>query len=522
MPRPAKKLKVLAEGTFCRVYDGGASKVLKVMPSEQGDGLSPSQLRECNFYSRMKPSRTSMFVPFDVIKVRSVPSNWTHSISAEMPRMVDLHDAMTRYPTIFPVNKRHRWLLALVDDLTRSLYWMHTQGVLHRDIKPSNILFDVASEQFFLIDFGSCNLEKVQARTRGWCTYWFTAPEAGPLLEDFGDDDKEETPSRSDVENVPPRTRRNTSTSTAPPAQVQPMVVDSESKTDSATVTQPEESKANPTPTRRNGGDGESEPDVDCNIDPSAMEWSNNYDRQSDVFSLAATILAIALDFFRDPQQTTWEEIGQTHPWPRRLKHWRTVLIAAVNPDPLKRASLHDIRSAIGLPSLIGLTNLGQDRCSNVELTRYIPPSRNTVLQAMRVIDPNVDSGQARSNLITWVATLCHKYNWDKLTLITTCQLFDDVCGMTTASRKPVNNVSIIGLLVACLSLAHKVVDDEYQGLADFLCMLGNVCKGSELFVWELQVWQALDHVIMRRSIEFEYLAMPWLDLCKYLDWHTV
>ena len=51
-----------------------------------------------------------------------------------------------------------KWVLELSARAAEALHYAHGQGVVHRDIKPANIMYDAASDQLKITDFGIARL----------------------------------------------------------------------------------------------------------------------------------------------------------------------------------------------------------------------------------------------------------------------------------------------------------------------------------------------------------------------------
>lgn len=147
------------------------------MPADDNEGFGPGQLKECNFYFRLLQGCQGLLTARLLnVKVRTdVPLATV--VELEMPKMTgDLwHLSESRRDRLVIV----QLLSDLVDDISYALHRLHASGIFHRDVKPGNFLFDRNASRFYLIDFGSANFECLKTRTGGWCTYAYSAPEAG-------------------------------------------------------------------------------------------------------------------------------------------------------------------------------------------------------------------------------------------------------------------------------------------------------------------------------------------------------
>ena len=51
-----------------------------------------------------------------------------------------------------------KWVLELTARAAEALHYAHGQGVVHRDIKPANLMYDAATDQLKITDFGIARL----------------------------------------------------------------------------------------------------------------------------------------------------------------------------------------------------------------------------------------------------------------------------------------------------------------------------------------------------------------------------
>jgi len=63
-------------------------------------------------------------------------------------------NCFTQSDTLLPPN----WVIELTARAAEALQYAHGQGVVHRDIKPANLMYDAASDQFKITDFGIARL----------------------------------------------------------------------------------------------------------------------------------------------------------------------------------------------------------------------------------------------------------------------------------------------------------------------------------------------------------------------------
>jgi serine/threonine protein kinase len=174
--------KSLSYGAYCQVYRYDAQHILKVMPSDTEEGIAPGQLREFNFYTTLVQPQP-VFLTCEMLDLKLHVQKRATTLHLKMPQLAD---DMWKIPNKAFASKTALWavLPQLVDHVTTALSILHDHGVLHRDIKPSNIMYDPVKSRFYLIDFGSVMFSCVKSREPGFCTYIYSAPEAGP---DAGD-----------------------------------------------------------------------------------------------------------------------------------------------------------------------------------------------------------------------------------------------------------------------------------------------------------------------------------------------
>lgn len=182
----AASMKIVAEGSFCKVFDTGDNRLLKLMPATDLEGLSAGQLRECNFYHRLDIATAGpQFIDVRVTAVNANPNSPLSTVvSLTMPKLAGDMWNLCRTAKWWSSDVMRRLIPILVRDIATALARLHSSGILHRDIKPCNFLTD--KERFYLIDFGSANMVAVSTRRGGNCTYCFSAPEAAPtdILDD--------------------------------------------------------------------------------------------------------------------------------------------------------------------------------------------------------------------------------------------------------------------------------------------------------------------------------------------------
>jgi CHASE2 domain-containing sensor protein/tRNA A-37 threonylcarbamoyl transferase component Bud32 len=63
-------------------------------------------------------------------------------------------NCFTQSDTLLPP----KWVFELTARAAEALHYAHGQGVVHRDIKPANLMYDAASDQFKITDFGIARL----------------------------------------------------------------------------------------------------------------------------------------------------------------------------------------------------------------------------------------------------------------------------------------------------------------------------------------------------------------------------
>ena len=63
-------------------------------------------------------------------------------------------NCFTQSDTLLPP----KWVIELTARAAEALHYAHGQGVVHRDIKPANLMYDAASDQFKITDFGIARL----------------------------------------------------------------------------------------------------------------------------------------------------------------------------------------------------------------------------------------------------------------------------------------------------------------------------------------------------------------------------
>jgi serine/threonine protein kinase len=421
--------KSISYGAYCQVYRYDAHHILKVMPSDDDEGVAPGQLRECNFYCRLKQPNP-IFLTCDILQLKLHPEKRATTLHLKMPQLTD---DMWRLPNkAFATRAAALHALPhLIDHITTALFALHENGVLHRDIKPSNIMYDQKNGRFYLIDFGSIMMSCVKSREPGFCTYIYSAPEAGPDATD------------------------------------------------------------------------------------------SEYHEASDVYSFAATVADIILDYlsFSEDLQD-WAKIIKTHDFPPSFKHCKSVLLQAVNPDPKKRCSLNDLRRAFQLPPLAKPEKLFVD----VEAPSW------SLLNAR--IPSNL-----RKMLFHLLANICLTQDWDKFTFVSAVQMFNDFMVLPDCGAKSCQDMQHVAL--ACLSLAEKTLEDRFLdiiqlcGLADssvkhttmgtkFVNDMTWTVVPLSLFKWETTIWTALKGILTRRSPAWDYQSVDWSDLLAKVNVQTV
>jgi CheY-like chemotaxis protein len=93
----------------------------------------------------------------------------------------------TRPGSRLPLEK----ILLIVEHVAEALAYAHSQGVVHRDVKPANVVFDAASEQVKVTDFGIASIMKASANEAGFVlgTPSYMSPEliAGGVVDGRSD-----------------------------------------------------------------------------------------------------------------------------------------------------------------------------------------------------------------------------------------------------------------------------------------------------------------------------------------------
>jgi len=410
--------KLIGQGTYCQVFQYNSQEVTKVIESGHREGLSPSQLRECNFYFRLA-APVNELLECKLLSLSHSPSNFTHALTLSMPRM-DGDLWMTKIPR----GAILKMLPHIVDDISCALHRMHLSKILHRDIKPGNILYTARGSKFFLIDFGATNNIEVQTKTTDWCTYMFCAPEAAP-------------PKRA-----------------------------------------------------------------------------ANYTFASDVYSFAASIINLIFNK-PDGQKGTfdWKKFASEEKWSNPTLPWKEVLVQGVDPDPEKRCTLTDIRRAFGL-SVSETEPWNQP----LPLVNIAPASLQSIKSILNTITtPDVD-GMER--VYTWMAEVAIHEKWDKLTFLNSVQLFNDY--LVSSRRGPIVRATLQCVALSCMSISQKVFEDFYADILDIASFSGGACTSTDIYQMEVAIWVCLGYAMVRRPVSFNYQAMPWEDLVKYVCSHSI
>lgn len=175
----------VAMGTFCQVFQVTSTQVVKIYQPLKASGLNLAFFKEAQVYqafTQVAPSLHQTLLDWSEPHI-CLCANKGLGTSFRLPvcKMTLWQVALS---PVFRETHFLKQLPQIVDHLTSNLHVLHEHlGMLHRDIKPANILYDLKRKQSYLVDFGSCHFRQVGSLSRmaGWGTYSFCAPEALPL-----------------------------------------------------------------------------------------------------------------------------------------------------------------------------------------------------------------------------------------------------------------------------------------------------------------------------------------------------
>jgi len=230
---------------------------------------------------------------------------------------------------------------------------------------------------------------------------------------------------------------------------------------------------------------------------------------ESDIYSFAATVLALILNYMPDCHHLfDWAEFATDKKnlikWPQCAILWKSVLIKAVDKNPHHRPTLQEIRKAFQLEEA---PSMGQPL-----------PFKTWPVVKQQELD-KVMAGKVtnwpikKHKLVDWLAKVVREKKWSKYTFMTTVQILYEV--LMSNLVKTVDDLQLVG--VTALLMTSTCFEDCVPDLEIFSWLTGDQFSVKDIFLCQQKMFVFLEYVIIRRPILIDFESMSFPNLVKFV-----